>query len=49
MILTWRGQKTPQALVPGSGCEQITVQTCVSGSGQVLPPNVVFKGARVSA
>ena len=48
MILTWRGHKSPQALTPGSGREQITVQTCASGSGEMLPPYVVYKRARVS-
>ncbi len=48
-ILTRRGQKSPQALVPGSGRENVTVQTCVSGSGQLLPPYVVYKGERLRA
>ena len=48
MILTRRGHKSPQAMTPGSGREQITVQTCISGSGQLMAPYVVYKGARVS-
>ena len=48
-IFTRRGQKTPQALVPGLGRENITVQTCISASGQLLPPYVVYKGARLRA
>ena len=48
MLLTRRGHKSPQAMTPGSGREQITVQTCISGSGQLMAPYVVYKGARVS-
>ena len=48
MIFTRRGHKSPHAMIPGSGREQITVQTCVSGSGQILPSYIVYKGARVS-
>ena len=46
-ILTKKGQKTPQALMAGSGRENITVQTCISGSGTLLPPYVVYKGERL--
>ena len=46
-ILTRRGQKSPQALLAGSGRENITVQMCVSASGQILPPYVVYKGERL--
>ena len=35
----------PHALIPGYCREQITVQTCVSASGQILPPYVVYNGA----
>lgn len=48
LILTKCGHKAPQALIPGSGREQITVQTCISASGQLMPPYVIYKGARVS-
>ena len=46
-ILTKKGQKTPQALMAGSGRANITVQTCISGSGTLLPPYVVYKGERL--
>ena len=46
-ILTKKGQKTPQALLARSGRENITVQTCISGSGTLLPPYVVYKGERL--
>ena len=48
VVLTKRGHKMPHALVPGSGREQVTVRTCVPTSSQILPPYVVYKGARVS-
>lgn len=48
-ILARRGQKSPQALVAGSGREYVTVQVCVSASGRLLPPYVVYKGKRLIA
>ena len=48
-VLTKRGQKSPQALVAGSGRENITVQACASASGQLLPPYIVYKGERLIA
>ena len=38
IILTKRGHKMLHALIQGSGREQITVQTRVSASGQIQPP-----------
>ena len=43
-ILTRWGEKSPQALLAGSGRENITVQMCVSPSGQILPPYIVYIG-----
>ena len=40
-------QKNLQALIPGSGRENITVQTCISASGQPLFPYVVYKHVRL--
>ena len=48
MVFARRRHKAPQAMIPGSGWEQITVQTCISASGQLLPPYVVYKGKQVS-
>ena len=46
-ILAKRGQKSPQALLAGSGRENITVQMCVSATGKLLPPYIVYKGERL--
>uniref|UniRef100_A0A1X7VXQ7 DDE-1 domain-containing protein n=1 Tax=Amphimedon queenslandica TaxID=400682 RepID=A0A1X7VXQ7_AMPQE len=46
-ILSRRGQKSPQALLAGSGWENITVQLCTSATGKLLPPYVVYKGERL--
>ena len=46
-ILTKRGQKSPQALLAGSGRENITVQMCISSTGKLLPSYVVYKGERL--
>ena len=43
-IMAKKGIKSPQSLVGGSGRENITVQTCISGEGKLLPPFVVYKG-----
>jgi hypothetical protein len=45
--LTRCGQKSPQALLPGSGGEKITVQMSISASGQFLLPYVIYKGERL--
>ena len=34
--LTHRGHKSPQAMTPSSSREQITVQTCISGTGKLM-------------
>ena len=41
-ILAKCGQKSPQALLAGSGRENITVQMCVSASGKLLPLYIVL-------
>ena len=43
-ILTRRGHKTPQALLAGSVRENITVQLCMSASGNLLPPLCCLQG-----
>ena len=37
-VLMMRGTKSPQAVIGGSGRDYITVQTCISGDGTLLPP-----------
>ena len=43
-ILTKHGQKSSQALLAGSGRENITVQMCISATGKLLPLYVIYKG-----
>ena len=47
MVLTRRGDKSPQALLAGTGRENVTVQTCALAAGQFLPPYIVYSGGRV--
>ena len=51
--LTWAPKmmlaKSPQVLVPGTGRDSVTVQACISASGVLLPPYVVYKGERLIA
>ena len=42
-ILAKRGTKSPQAIIGGSGRENITVQVCTSATGKLLPPYIVYK------
>ena len=39
-----RVYKVPPSVIGGSGREQITVQTCISGIGKLLPPYIVYTG-----
>ena len=46
-VFVKRGIKSPQALIPGSGRDNISVQTCCSTSGEPLQPYIVFAGQRL--
>ena len=46
-VVTKRGAKSPQFVVGGTGRENITVQGCVSASGQLLPPYILYTGQRL--
>ena len=48
-VLAKKGIKSPQSVIGGSGREYITVQTCVSGIGELLPPYVVYAGKNLMA
>ena len=48
-VITKRGMKSPQAIIGGSGRENITVQVCVSAKGKLLPPYVIYTGKRLMA
>ena len=48
-VLVRRGMKSPQALIGRSGRENITIQSCISASGQLLPPYVVYTGKYLMA
>ena len=48
-VIAKKGIKSPQSLVGGSGRDNITVQTCISGSGDLLPPYIVYAGKRLMA
>ncbi len=41
--------KSPQALIGGSGRENIAVQTCINGLGNILPPYIIFTGKYLMA
>ena len=43
-VITKRGAKSPQYVVGGTGKENITVQGCVSASGKLLPPYILYTG-----
>ena len=43
-IFVKRGKKDPVTVFPGSGKEMYTVLSCVSASGHVYPPFMLFKG-----
>ena len=42
-IFVKRGKKDPVTVIPGSGREMYTVLSCVSASGHVYPPFMLFK------
>ena len=46
-VVTKRGAKSPQFVVGGTGRENVTVQMCVSASGQLLPPYILYTGQRL--
>ena len=46
-VVTKRGAKSPQFVVGGTGRENITVQMCVSATGQLLPPYILYTGQRL--
>lgn len=46
-VVTKRGAKSPQFVVGGTGRENVTVQMCVSASGQLFPPYILYTGQRL--
>lgn len=42
-----KGAKSPQFTVGGSGKENITVQVCISATGVLLPPYILYSGVHV--
>ena len=48
-IVCKRGIKSPQAIIGGSGRENITVQVCVSADGKLVPPYVIYTGKYLMA
>ena len=46
-VLARKGAKPPQYTVGGTGKENITVQVCVSASGNLLPPYILYSGQRL--
>ncbi len=48
-IICKRGIKSPQAIIGGSGRENITVQVCVSADGKLFPPYVIYTGKYLMA
>ena len=46
-VVTQRGAKSPQFIVGGTGKENITVHACVSASGTLLPPYILYTGQRL--
>ena len=47
-VITAKGDKAPQMVIGGTGRENITVQTCISAAGKILPPLIVYTGQRLS-
>lgn len=43
-VLVKRGSKSVHSVIGGSGRDQITVQPCISGTGKLLPPYIVYTG-----
>lgn len=48
-VICKRGVKSPQCIIGGSGRENVTVQVCVNGCGDLLPPYVIFSGKHLMA
>ena len=48
-VLVKQGIKSPQAIIGGSGRDNITVQVCASASGKLLPPYIIYSGKHVMA
>ena len=46
-VIAKKGAKSPQYIVGGTGKENITVHGCVSASGQLLPPYILYMGQRL--
>lgn len=46
-VVCKRGAKSPQFVVGGTGKENITVLGCVSASGVLLPPYILYTGLRL--
>ena len=46
-VLMKKGTKSPQVIIGGLGRENVTVQTCISGNGRLLPPYVLYSGKRL--
>ena len=48
-VLVKRGSKSVHTVIGGSGRDFITVQACISSTGQLLSPYVVYSGKRLIA
>ena len=48
-VICKKGTKSPQAIIGGSGRENITIQVCVSTAGQLLPPSIIYTGKHLMA
>ena len=43
-VLARRGSKSVHLVIGGSGRDNITIQTCITGTGKLLPPYVIYAG-----
>ena len=46
-VLAKKGAKSPQYTIGGAGKENITVQGCISATGKLLPPYILYTGQRL--
>lgn len=46
-VLAKKGAKSPQYTIGGTGKENITVQGCISATGKLLPPYILYTGQRL--
>ena len=46
-VLAKKGAKSPQYIIGGTGKENITVQGCISATGKLLPPYILYTGQRL--